>query len=151
MTHQIYFRAVIAMSPESLLLNALRCHLVFAGSLRRAGGGRAAGAVWSRALALLCSTIFSEAFACQPQKRPSGGFTFSTQNPWKVLRIGNEPSRASGICAAEYNLGGIQWEVEGMLGRSQCGLVSCGSSDRKEDPRLAVTPSHHPLVWKSPP
>jgi len=31
------------MSPESLLLNALRCHLVFAGSLQRAEGGRGGG------------------------------------------------------------------------------------------------------------
>lgn len=77
MTHQIYFRAVIAMSPESLLLNALRCHLVFAGSLQRAGGGRVAGAVLSRALALLCSTIFREALACQPRKQSSSGCMFS--------------------------------------------------------------------------
>lgn len=38
MTHQIYFRAVIAMSLETRLLNALKCHLVFAGSLQLAEG-----------------------------------------------------------------------------------------------------------------
>lgn len=29
--------------------------------------------------------------------------------------------------------------------------LSCGSRDGKEEPRLAVTPWHRPLVWKSPP
>lgn len=115
------------MSPESLLLNALRCHLVFAGSLRRAGGGRAAGAAWSRAPALLYSTIFSEAFACQP--RLEGAIEQwlhvqhpAPQNPWKVLQTGNEPSCASGVCVAEHNLGGIQWEVKRMLGGGQPSL-----------------------------
>lgn len=34
------------------------------------------GAVPSRALALLCSTIFRGALACQPQKQPSSGCVF---------------------------------------------------------------------------
>lgn len=56
------------MSPESLLLNALRCHLVFAGSLQeQEGGEESSGGPWrSRALALLCSTIFSLFLFCLP-------------------------------------------------------------------------------------
>lgn len=42
------------------------------------------GAAWSRALALLCSTIFSQAFACQPQNQPSSGSMFSILLP-KIL------------------------------------------------------------------
>lgn len=49
MTHQIYFRVIIAMSLDSLLLNALRWHLVFAGTLQLAEGRRGeAGRRWGR-------------------------------------------------------------------------------------------------------
>lgn len=34
------------MSPESLLLNALKCHLVFAGSLQRTEGWGGGGMWW---------------------------------------------------------------------------------------------------------
>lgn len=56
------------------------------------------------------------------------------------MQIGNEASCA---CVVEYNLGHAQWEVKGMLGERPVWpgkAVSCGSSDGKENPRLAVAP-----------
>lgn len=41
------------------------------------------GTAWSRALALLCSTIFREALACQPQKQLSSEW-LHVQHP-KIL------------------------------------------------------------------
>lgn len=143
MTHQIYFRAVIAMSPESLLLNALRCHLVFAGSLWRAGGGRAVGAVWSRAPALLCSTIFREPFACQAQKQWNSGSVLSTLLP-KILgrccRLGMSLPVLREFVWLNRTLVASSGKSRGCWGEA----VSWGSSDGKGGPKAGCdtpTPS----------
>lgn len=63
-------------------------------------GARGGAGLWPYCAQLFLAFFF---FACQPQKQSSGGFTFSTQNPWKVLQTRNEPSCASGVCVAEHN------------------------------------------------
>lgn len=77
MTHQIYFRAVIAMSLESLMLNALKCHLVFAGSLQLTEGwgrdivgtrgGRSRQTVW-RDIRHYCAQYTYSGCCCRYKK-----------------------------------------------------------------------------------
>lgn len=48
------------MSPESLLLNALKCHLVFAGSLQLADRGRGRGGRLEQDYSSYCAKLFLE-------------------------------------------------------------------------------------------
>lgn len=106
------------------------------------------GAVWSRAPALLCSTIFREPFACQAQKQWNSGSMLSTLLP-KILgrccRLGMSLPVLREFVWLNRTLVASSGKSRGCWGEA----VSWGSSDGKEDPRLAVTPRHHPLVWKA--